>query len=48
MTGSSGPWPTSLAPNGPSGSSVSTKKLSTSGISRNVGLRYSRIEGFFR
>ena len=34
--------------NGPSGSSVSTRKVSTSGISRKVGLRYSRIDGFFK
>src|SRR5579864_379470 len=45
MTGSSGPWPASLAPNGPSGSSVSTRIVSTGGISRNVGLLYSSIEG---
>src|SRR2546421_2882229 len=44
-TGSSGPWPASLAPYGPSGSTVSTMNVSTSGMSRNVGDLYSSIDG---
>src|SRR5205085_7043365 len=38
ITGRSGPWPTSLAPNGASGSSVSTRKVWISGVSNVVGL----------
>jgi Zn-dependent protease with chaperone function len=38
LIGNSGPWPTSFAPYGPSGSSVSTRIESTGGISRVVGL----------
>src|SRR5216684_2776912 len=44
-TGSRGPCPASLAPYGPSGSTVSTMKVSTSGMSRKVGDLYSSIEG---
>src|SRR5437773_1502016 len=40
-TGSSGPWPHSLAPNGPFGSGSSTTYVTTSHISRVVGLLYS-------
>src|SRR5262249_39948000 len=45
ITGSSGPCPASLAPNGPSGSSVSTRMVWISGVSSVVGLLYSRREG---
>src|SRR6266699_556803 len=41
MTGSSGPWPASLAPNGPLGSGCSTMYVTTSHISSVVGLLYS-------
>src|SRR5713226_8324126 len=44
-TGSSGPWPTSFAPNGPRGSGSSTSSVNTSGMSRVVGLLYSSIDG---
>src|SRR3989442_1301138 len=46
MTGRSGPCPASFAPNGPSGSSVSTRNVWISGVSRVVGLLYSRSDGF--
>ena len=45
ITGRSGPCPASLAPNGPSGSSPSTRMVWISGVSRVVGLLYSSIEG---
>src|SRR6185503_15157004 len=45
MTGSSGPCPTSLAPNGQFGSGSSTRMVSTSGMSSEVRLLYSRSEG---
>ena len=45
MTGSSGPCPASLAPKGPSGSSVSTRMVWISGVSSVVGLLYSSMEG---
>src|SRR6185503_13621500 len=45
MIGSSGPWPTSFAPNGPAGSGCSTSSVKISGMSRLVGLLYSRIDG---
>src|SRR5438477_7775168 len=38
MTGSRGPWPTSLAPKGPFGSGSSTRYVTTSHISSVVGL----------
>src|SRR2546425_1620125 len=41
MTGKSGPWPTSFAPKGPLGSGSSIRKVTTSHISRVVGLLYS-------
>src|SRR5262249_21968931 len=44
-TGSSGPWPASFAPNGPSGSFDSIRIVSTGGISSELGLLYSSIEG---
>src|SRR5262249_13058760 len=45
ITGKSGPCPASLAPNGPSGSSVATRIVWISGVSSVVGLLYSSIEG---
>src|SRR5262245_9516924 len=45
ITGRSGPWPASLAPNGPSGSSVSTRIVWISGVASVVGLLYSSIDG---
>src|SRR4026209_1124248 len=45
ITGSSGPCPASLAPNGPSGSSVSTRKAWMAGVFSVVGLLYSSSEG---
>ena len=45
MIGSSGPGPTSLAPNGPLGSGSSISSVMTSGMSCEVGLLYSRIDG---
>src|SRR5256884_1097441 len=45
MIGSSGPCPTSLAPKGPRGSGSSMSSVSTSGMSSEVGLLYSSMEG---
>ena len=45
ITGSSGPWPTSFAPNGQFGSGSSISATSTSGMSSEVRLLYSSIEG---
>ena len=44
--GSWGPSPASLAPKGPPGSGPSTAKASMGGVSRIVGMRYSRMDGF--
>ena len=43
--GSSGPWPDSFAPNGPCGSGSSSRYEMISGISAEVGVLYSSIEG---
>ena len=45
ITGSSGPCPASFAPNGPSGSSPSTRMVWISGVSSVVGLLYSSSDG---
>src|SRR5687767_12037916 len=45
ITGSSGPCPTSFAPNGQFGSGSSTKMVSTSGMSSEVRLLYSSSDG---
>ncbi len=45
ITGSSGPCPTSLAPNGQFGSGSSTSAVTTSGMSSEVRLLYSSSEG---
>src|SRR6267142_1500357 len=45
ITGSSGPCPASFAPNGQLGSGSSTSTVSTSGMSSEVRLLYSRSEG---
>src|SRR5271169_89432 len=46
MVAASDPSPASLAPNGPSGSMLSTITHSISGDSTDDGLRYSSIPGF--
>src|SRR5580765_5689407 len=45
ITGRSGPCPTSFAPNGQFGSGSSTSVVSTSGMSSEVRLLYSRSDG---
>src|SRR3989442_7248950 len=45
MTGSSGPCPASFAPNGQLGSGSSISTVSTSGMSSEVRLLYSRSDG---
>jgi hypothetical protein len=45
ITGSSGPCPTSFAPNGQLGSGSSTSSVNTSGMSSEVGLLYSSSDG---